>query len=346
VSIFELNPLKDARWDALLERHPRASIFHSRAWLAALYQTYGYVPAAYTASPPAAELENAIVFCTVDSWLTGNRLVSLPFSDHCDPLTDQLADCESFYNQVLQCLGGRGRRYVEIRWLHRVTENKPNLEGNKTYCFHQLDLTPDLDALFRGFHKDSTQRKIKRAQREGLVVEQGRSQRHLDSFYELQLLTRRRHGLPPQPRQWFRNLVSSVGEDLTILVAFRNRQPAAAILTLRFKDTLVYKYGCSDPQFHNLGAMQLLFWTAIRNAKRMGLRQFDLGRSDQGDFGLIRFKDRWGAKRSTMVVGRYPAGPSPWAWDGWKLRLMAPLFRSAPLPILAGLGGLLYKHLG
>jgi hypothetical protein len=346
VNIFELNPLTDARWDALLERHQHASIFHSRAWLEALYRTYGYVPTAYTKSPPAAELENAIVFCCVDSWLTGKRLVSLPFSDYCDPLTLQPASCQSFYGHVLERLKQRDWRYVEIRWLHGVMGTNPSLESHKTYCFHQLDLTPDLEFLFRGFHKDSTQRKIKRAEREGLIVEQGRSQFHLDSFYELQLLTRRRHGLPPQPRQWFRNLACCVGEDLTILVAFRNRQPAAAILTLRFKDTLVYKYGCSDPQFHNLGAVQLLFWTAIRNAKRIGLRQFDLGRSDQEDFGLIRFKDRWGAKRSTIIIGRYPAGVSRWGGDSWKLRLMRPVFRSAPDPVLAGFGGVLYKHLG
>lgn len=343
VRIFEIDPLKDARWDALLERHPHASIFHSRGWLEALHRTYGYVPVAYTDSGPASELENVIVFCRVDSWLTGKRLVSLPFSDHCDPLTDQSANDRGFYHQVLHCLEQSEWRYIEIRWLHWPN---PVLEQDKTYCFHQIDLRPSLDLLFRAFHKDSTQRKIKRAQGEKLIVEQGTSESHLDSFYELQLLTRRRHGLPPQPRQWFRNLASCLGDRMMVLVAYRNRQPAAAILTLRFKDTLVYKYGCSDPRFHNLGAMHLLFWTAIGNAKRIGLLQFDLGRSDQEDLGLIKFKDRWGAKRSTIVVGRHPAGVSRWGGDSWKLRVMGSVFRSVPDPILAGVGGLLYKHLG
>ena len=39
-----LDPLADARWDDLLERHPRASVFHSRGWLEALKRTYGYEP--------------------------------------------------------------------------------------------------------------------------------------------------------------------------------------------------------------------------------------------------------------------------------------------------------------
>jgi hypothetical protein len=286
------------------------------------------------------------VFCRVKSWLTGKRLVSLPFSDHCDPLTDQPASCQRFYDQLLERFEQGKRRYVEIRPLNSSMEPNAVFAHHKTYCFHQLDLRPDLDVLFRGFHKDSTQRKIKRAQREGLAVEQGRSETHLDSFYELQLLTRRRHGLPPQPRQWFRNLASCLGKKLRVLVAYRNRQPAAAILTLQFKNTLVYKYGCSDPQFHNLGAMHLLLWTSIQNAKRIGLQQLDLGRSDLADNGLITFKDHWGAKRSTITVGRYPASVSPKSENNWKLRLMAPVFRSAPSPILAGVGDLLYKHLG
>ncbi len=39
-----------------------------------------------TTCAPDAPLTDGVVFCEVDSWLTGRRLVSLPFSDHCEPL--------------------------------------------------------------------------------------------------------------------------------------------------------------------------------------------------------------------------------------------------------------------
>jgi hypothetical protein len=29
-----------------------------------------------------------LVFCRVRSWLTGRRSISLPFSDHCEPLVE------------------------------------------------------------------------------------------------------------------------------------------------------------------------------------------------------------------------------------------------------------------
>ena len=85
----------------------------------------------------------------------------------------------------------------------------------------------------------------------------------LDHFYRLMLLTRRRHNIPPQPKRWFQNLIECFGGALKIRVAFKDSRAISAILTLRHKDTLVYKYGCSDAQFHRLGGVQFLFWKSI-----------------------------------------------------------------------------------
>ena len=90
------------------------------------------------------------------------------------------------------------------------------------------------------------QRKIKRAEREGLTYEEGQSDSLLAKFYQLLLFTRRRHGLPPQPVAWFRNLITCLGDKVKIRVASKDGCPVASMLTLRHKQVLVYKYGCSD----------------------------------------------------------------------------------------------------
>src|SRR5271166_4816066 len=89
-----IEPLTDPRWETFLQQHPRASMFHSLAWLRALRRTYGFPSIAFTTSQDDRKLENAIVFCRVESWMTGRRLVSLPFSDHCEPLVDTQEDRE------------------------------------------------------------------------------------------------------------------------------------------------------------------------------------------------------------------------------------------------------------
>src|SRR5208283_3509993 len=92
--VYELNPLRDPRWNELVKRHPYGTVFHSLSWLEALSSTYGYDPVVITSSAPSEPLTNGLVFCRIDSWLTGRRFVSLPFSDHCEPLVDSAAELD------------------------------------------------------------------------------------------------------------------------------------------------------------------------------------------------------------------------------------------------------------
>jgi CelD/BcsL family acetyltransferase involved in cellulose biosynthesis len=349
--VHQIDPLADARWGKLLEKHPRSSVFHTVAWLEALRRTYGYQPIVITTSSPGMDLQDGLVFCRVDSWLTGRRLVSLPFSDHCEPLVDDASNLNATLAALKPELRQDKSRYVELRPLSALPDMPSHFRPSQSFCFHQVDLTPGLDELFSNCHKDSTQRKIRRAEREGLTYEEGRSEFLLDIFYRLLVLTRRRHQVPPQPKKWFENLIACFGESLKIRVTFKDNRPTAAILTLRHKDTLVYKYGCSDVQYSNLGGMHLLFWRSIQEAKSDGVRVFDLGRSDCDNQGLITFKDRWGSVRSELTYARCSASKNSQetfkdTGAGWKERIAKSIFAHMPDRVLLSVGDLLYKHVG
>jgi lipid II:glycine glycyltransferase (peptidoglycan interpeptide bridge formation enzyme) len=203
-----------------------------------------------------------------------------------------------------------------------------------------------LDELFHGLHQSSTQRKIRRAEKEQLRYEEGNSEALLQRFYELLKLTRRRHHVPPQPREWFANLVKYFGNQIKILVAFNKETPVASVITLRFKNTVVYKYGGTDERFFPLGGMQMLLWRAIVEAKQSRLREFDLGRSDLHAKGLIVLKDRLGAKRSSLCYLRYPGqGRSISPFSDRMLRRKN-LLSYIPGRLIAGGGRLLYRHFG
>jgi CelD/BcsL family acetyltransferase involved in cellulose biosynthesis len=349
--VHRIEPLTDPRWDALVARHPRASVFHTRAWLEALRRTYGYAPIAYTTSPPDASLQNAIAFCRVESWLTGRRLVSLPFSDHCEPLVSDAADLNAVVSALEQKIAEEDVRYIELRPQHALDSIATPFRPHHTYCFHQLNLRPDPDVLFKDLHKDSVQRKIRRAEREGLTCDTGDSAALIDAFWRLFVLTRRRHLVPPPPKRWFRNVLACLGPAAALRVAFHGKQPVAAVITLRCNDTMVYKYGCSDVRFQQLGGMQFLLWTSIQVAKRDGLSLFDFGRSDWDNRGLITFKDRWGASRSVLTYARLPASirstpvsaPEPAHWTG---RFTKQVLSWLPDRISSAVGSLLYKHMG
>jgi Acetyltransferase (GNAT) domain len=346
VSVYTIDPLSDSRWDELVARHPSASVFHQRGWLEALKSTYGYMPFALTTTPPDQALKNGMALCRVSSWLTGTRLVSLPFADHCEPLVDSHEDAAEFMKWLrAECEGGRCK-YVEVRPLSALELAPEELGPSHSYSFHALDIRLPEGQLFEKLHKDSVQRKIRRAEKEGLSYEAGRSEQLQKEFYRLLLMTRRRHRLPPQPRIWFKNLVECMGDRALIRVARKNNVPVAAVLTLQHGSSAVYKYGCSDERFHNLGGMPMLFWRLIQESKRSGMETIDFGRSDIENNGLIAFKNKWGTVRSTLTYYRYPVCKESPALSNWDSRTARQFFALLPDAFMSVAGRILYRHVG
>jgi hypothetical protein len=344
-SFFVLDPLRDRRWSELIKKHPAASVFHSREWLSALRLAYGYEPVVYTTCEPSAELTSGIVFCQVKSWLTGRRLVSLPFSDHCDPLVESSAEFDDLLLPVRESVDAGKWDYCEVRPVGFKPGDSTRLGQSDRYCLHAIDLQPSIGAIFRNFHKNSVQRKIRRAEREALAYEEGNSERLLGYFYKLVVTTRRRQHLPPQPMRWFRSLIASFGANLQIRVAFKNSLPVASILTLHHRNTVTYKYGCSDARLHPLGGMALLLWNTIQQAKAAGYEKLDLGRSDSSNQGLTAFKERWGGIRSGLYYWRYPNHPRSHE-SSWKTMIAERIVKESPDRLLAAVGNLCYRHVG
>ncbi|HEX4487708.1 MAG TPA: GNAT family N-acetyltransferase [Terriglobales bacterium] len=344
-AVYEFDPIADPRWNALVHRHPRGGVFHSPQWLAALKAAYGYEPFAVTSSPSdSPEMGDGIVFCRIKSWLTGSRLVSLPFSDHCEPLVDGQDQLNSLLAYVEQVSSAQKLKYVEVRPVFSQPE-PAGFSAGESFHFHRLDLTNSPEALFRSFHKDCIQRKVRRAERELLDYEEGNSEEFLQKFYKLLLLTRRRHQLPPQPISWFRSLIANLGDILKIRIAAKDGRPVASILTLSYKKIVVYKYGCSDASANNMGGTPFLFWKTIQEAKEQGMVELDMGRSDSDNPGLIAFKEHWGAQPSTLVYWRYPK-PAAQRHSSWKTRLARQLVSAVPDSSLVAAGKLLYRHIG
>ena len=202
MKIHEIDPLQDARWPQLMEQHNQATLFHSKEWLSALQRTYGYRASALTTSGPGERLTNALVFCRVQSWLTGRRLVSVPFSDHCTPLVDGDEELGCLLSCLKDDLDQEAGRYVEIRSAVGRAGASLGMADSATFCLHRLDLSPSLREIFRNLHESCIRRKLTKAKRVGVTYEEGRSEELLRSFYELMVLTRRRHHMLPQPLSW------------------------------------------------------------------------------------------------------------------------------------------------
>ena len=347
---YQVDPTQDPRWAEFVDHHPGASVFHSVAWLNALRRSYGYEPVAFTTSSPTGELNNGIVFCHVNSWLTGHRLVSLPFSDHCEPLFDSARDLSFLIRYLQASLERKEWEYLEVRPINvnlGQTENGVGFDSAATYFVHTLDLRPDLDHVFRNLDRDSVQRQIERAEQAGFVERRGTSPALLKEFYRLLVTTGGRDHLPLPPYAWFQNLSHFEAKALEVRVAYQGETPVAAILTLRFRDAVYYKYGCWDERSRSLGVMPWLIWRAIVAARSSGAKEFDMGRTEANNSTLLAFNNHWVPAPKRLVCWRYSDNSqSRDSADSWKLKMAKGAFSCLPTRLSTITGRLLYRHIG
>jgi CelD/BcsL family acetyltransferase involved in cellulose biosynthesis len=338
--IRALDPVTDRRWRDLVQRDPRASAFHTPEWLDALRRTYGFAPVVYAADPANGDLTSAIPFCGVASWLTGRRLVSLPFSDHCDPLVEDAAQLATILGHAAGEARRHGWRYVQIRPRTTGLGVVP-FELDESNYHYALDLRPDAEAIFNGIKKQ-TRYDIRRAERGTLRHVVGRDDEFVGAYFRLHVMTRSTQGVPPQPLAWFRNVARCLGDMVDVHLLLDDGRPIAGLFTILFGDQLMWKYSASDPVRDRLGMGKSLAWQSIRRAKERGATTLDMGRCETANVGLAQFKERWGAARADLGYFRYPApvrSRSPRITAAARL-----VVQRLPSPVLAVAGRLAYRH--
>ena len=329
-------PIDSPEWAAFVSAHDRALPFHHPAWAATIARTYGFPAFVLARMEEGGTPRAGMPLMEVRRPFGPRRWVSLPFTDICPPLVEPGGEAE--LAQAVEA--ARVEAGIESVEVAGPLAGCPG--DGLDRVVHVLALDPDHDAVERGF-SGAVRRNIRAAQGHGLSVRIGDDERDLvDAFYRLQVLTRRRLGLPPQPRRFFVNLwhdVLAPGLGRVLVVEHRGA-PAAAAVFLNWNGTVVYKYGASDPATWQLRPNNLLFATAIEQACAAGDRVFHFGRSDRDDTGLRRFKAGWGAVEEpleTAVLGRRLSHGDPPV-------VLRAVIRRSPSFVARGIGAALYRY--
>lgn len=301
MNIVSTDPIADPRWAQLIERVP-SSVFHTPAWLAVLQDTYGMQAGAYMALDEEGEPLAGLPFCRVDDFL-GERLVSLPFSDYCDPLVCEPDQWRSLAAPLL----GQGCP-VTLRCLHNdlpLSDERFSLA--KRARWHSLDLRPDVDTLWQGID-EASRRAIRKARRAGLVVRRAACLEELHAFFDMHLRVRKhKYRLLAQPALflesiWRRFVEAGRG---ALLLAYYQDQPIGGILFLEWKGTLVYKFNASASADLGHRPNDLLLWEGIVYGKSRGCTSLDFGLSDWDQEGLIRYKRKFATEEKTISFLRH-----------------------------------------
>jgi CelD/BcsL family acetyltransferase involved in cellulose biosynthesis len=340
-----LDPVGDARWGAFLAAAPAASIFHHPAWLGLLQRRYGYAMEALAVVDEDGAIVAGLPLARVESRLTGRRLVAMPFSDVCPPLYAAPAPAAAPHALGAAIASERARTGLDVELRARMN-GIPGGHPVVRHLWHRLPLEVDADAVLARASKSQVRRGIAKAGREGVVVERGVDRAALDSFYRLHLRTRRRQGVPIQPKRFIRSFEELFERGLGyVLVALHEGRAIAAAVFLSYRGTLTYKYGASDERFLGVRPNHLIFAEAIRAACAEGLRELDFGRTDPDNEGLAAFKRSWGAEEEELAY-TYVADEAPHERTGAARRFLATAIRRGPAAVCRATGAALYRHAG
>jgi CelD/BcsL family acetyltransferase involved in cellulose biosynthesis len=327
----------DPRWLEFVESRADATAFHHAGWAATLAEAYGFELFA------VARLEGAAVVAGTPMVALGRRRsrrwVALPFTDECPPLGDA-----GHVRALVDDLEGiRTAREIESVEL-RGDVDAPAGTAVEVGVTHELSLDPDPARIRARLHPSQARRNVDRAAREGVTVTFSTDREALlETFYRLHLLTRRRQGVPIQPRRFFVRLWEHVlarGSGFVVVASLGGR-PAAAAVFLDGNRTLTYKFGASDPELLGARPNHAVFWAAIEWACLAGRATFDLGRTDVENAGLRAFKSSWGAAERPLV---YTGLGQAHAAARDRARLLRPVISHAPLVVCRALGEALYRR--
>jgi CelD/BcsL family acetyltransferase involved in cellulose biosynthesis len=333
--------LDDDRWLRFVQSTEGALPSHHPSWASMLAECYGYGTFVFALTDDAGNIVGGLPFADVKVPLLGRKWVSLPFTDYVQPLVAS-SDLAPLLIAELDSLRQAERvNRVEIRAAVEGTAHVIE-RGFR----HVLPLDTDLDSIFRSFHRSQVQRGIRKAEREGTVVRPGSRIEDLTHvYYSLHAQTRRRLGMPVQPRRFFELLWQRIIDPGLgrLLLAEVGRHAVAGVVVLSWGKTATYKYSASAPDVSPYRPTHLILWHAIRQACEAGYAEFDFGRTDFDSPGLRSFKLGWGPREEILaysVVADDPptgvrAGPSP---------LIRTAIRRSPVGVARIIGRLLYKY--
>jgi hypothetical protein len=339
-----INPLEIENWNNLLASTPGCSFFHTADWSDVLIKSYRYTPL-YLYTRGKDSFISLLPLMEVNSPLTGKRGVCLPFTDTCEPVSENGQCFRRLFDEAIALGRKRQWKYLEIRGGEKyLSLEKPS----EVFTGHILDLGCGQQKLYSNL-RDSTRRNIKKAQNGKVEVHISHELKAVKEFYRLNTLTRKTHGLPPQPYKFFQHLFDRVISRNMGFIAFAtfDGQVVAANVYLHFGKEVIYKYGASDKAHQHLRASNLVMWEAVRWSCENNFQTLSFGRTEQENEGLMQFKAGWGVNPHTIYYYRYDLQKNVFISDSSGINpLFNKVFSKLPVPVLEILGRILYRHMG
>jgi serine/alanine adding enzyme len=339
----EINPeLSAEEWRTYVGSHPQGTYYHLPEWQAVLKESLGHKPYYVFAKSPEGKLTGVLPLFHVKSVLTGSRLISLPFANACGPIADSSDIVDALVNRAKGLCDEMKCGYLEIRMTKPLS---PGLDLNEYFDTYVVELS-DPQAMWKKLDK-RVRWVVEKARKGGTVVKIDNSDKGLQAFYDLNLRTKRRLGVPGHSVAFFKTMRKNMNSGFRIYLAEVQGKVVAGAIDITFNGIVGYAYAASDSSYLQHYPNDAITWRAIQDSSNEGCREFDFGKTASDNLGLAQFKKKWGAEKRPLYYYYYPNEPHLMSSNrtGAKYRLLTGVWRRLPLPIVHVLSPTLFRRL-
>ena len=366
LSVIEMDPWKDPRWETFVLRHPESTVYHHPAWLQVLQREYrqpgvylgceerdgtlrGIFPLLYTRGLPFRGRHP----------LVGSRLCSLPRTPGGGPLgVDQKALSMLVYEAQKRA---SARSSLRLQIKTQTEQLSEGIEGITREAWRQkyvVYLAGQVGQPYRipgSQDRSSVKRAINKAIASGVCTRPAETEDELRTWYQIYLETMRRNFVPARPYRLFRAMwdLMRPRQMMRLLLAEHktkfNSRIIGGHLFFFFGGTVTYAFGASRAEDFSLRPNDIIMEQAINDASKAGFRFVDLGEVPEGDYNLARFKAKWGAAPVRMCRFYFPelrdTRPYCDETEDYAGIHAQKIWNHVPLVITSWLGDYIYAHL-
>ena len=325
------------------------TFYHHPAWISAVTRCFGYRLHVLAAEADGT-LVGGLALAEVPGLFGPRRLVSFPFSFVAGPLARSDEARLALASAARDLARDLGITRIEVKQLGSSHAAPPEYQRSDRYTTFRVPTGDGETAVWNRLHVTSTQQRIRKGQKAGVLVIDGRSGADWLAMAKLEELVQQGHGVPPPPRRFFLEFCREL-QDAGLVDLYLARIPdgrvAAGFVMFKGPRDWVYAFSASDGTFvKEFRPTHVLLWEGLRRAAAAGVT-VDLGRTAPEQASLADFKLRWGAQAVPLAYDYWPAagGMQQARRDRGALAVASRLWATLPSGI-ARLGSALYRYLG
>jgi len=290
-----LNEEDELQYQQYVENHPDASFEYSLDWRKIIQNNFGFIPSHVIYKDSEGKIKGILPLFKAHS-IFGTRLVAVPYAIYAGILADTEEAQTNIINFVKEMTLKSRLKFIEIREKDSGPIYPEFQKVSRVFNF-SLQLSPDIDEVWKKLPKGSVRWGIKKAQNSGLTFTAGNSKSDLNHFYRLFLQTRKYRGVPSYPLSYFKDIANSFGKNVKIYTAFLGEKPLASIFLIYHKQEMRYAFAGTihKQEYLKMQPYHLIFWEAIKDASSQGYNVFNLGgaAAATNEGGLYGFKKKW-----------------------------------------------------